>query len=96
MANQKPKVKSPSKTRLAAILRESVFDPRKDGPLKIVAEHSSITYLEFRAIEMIQQAQSDADDDRLTSEQRVKECDFKLAQAISLLALVRARRLEKI
>ena len=90
--NRKPKVKNPSKTRLAAILRESVFDPRKDGPLKIVAENSSITYLELRAIEMIEQAQADAEDDRLIPEQRKQEYHNKLTQAVSLLALARARR----
>lgn len=77
------------------LLRDSAFDPRKDGPLKVIADNSSIMYLELRAIEMIQQAQLDADDVRLDAEQRSKECDIKLSQAISLIVLARARRLEK-
>lgn len=93
MANQK-KVKNPSRTKLLGLLRESAFDPRKPGPLKVIADNSSTEYLELRAVEMIQRAQTDAVDDLLTTDERYKECDSHLAQAISLLVLARARRQE--
>jgi hypothetical protein len=88
----KPKVKNPSRTRLTTILREAAFDPRKPGPLKIVADNSSVDYLELRAIEAVEQARQSVSDSLLTPEEQTEEYESLMKQAMGLLALSYARR----
>lgn len=46
----------PSKTALAAILRDCVADPRKPGPHKILADMGDAEYYRKRAIECLMEA----------------------------------------
>ncbi len=49
--NKKPL--PPSKTQIAAILREAAFDPRASGPLSIIADVGDAAYYQARAAESI-------------------------------------------
>lgn len=43
----------PSKTAIKKILMESAFDPRKPGPMKVIADIRNHDYYKLRAIELI-------------------------------------------
>lgn len=45
--------KQPSKTAIKKILSECAFDPRKCGPMKVIADVGYPTYYATRAIEML-------------------------------------------
>lgn len=86
------KRKIPSMTQIKALLRECAFDPRADGPLKIIADTTSVQYLELRTVEMLHEAIRDAEDNRLNPEERLQEYNTKVKQAIGLMALAKIRR----
>ena len=44
---------NPSKTAIAKVLREAVFDPREPGPLKIIADVGQADYYVRRAQEFL-------------------------------------------
>lgn len=87
----------PSKTQLGELLRESAFDPRADGPDKIIVDtaFSNPRYAEDRGKELIARAQQ-AFDQKATNPNHaadnLAEYQRLMAQAISLLALARAIR----
>lgn len=50
-----PSKKNPSKTSISKILKASIFDPRKPGPLSVITDVGSKRYFETRAIELIRE-----------------------------------------
>lgn len=77
--------KKPGQKQLQKLLAESVFNPDKTGPLKIIADLRNAGYCEIRAIELIQEARLSKADDH-------EHYHDKIKQAISLLVLARAER----
>ncbi len=86
-----------SKTQLGELLRESQFDPRVDGSMKIIVD-TAVTnprYAEDRAIELIREAQqalaqlAPGPDDAIAAAYKYHR---NMKNAISLLALGRALR----
>ena len=73
-------------------MRASELDPRNPGPHKVIVETGERLYLQLRAVELIHQAEADLDDLRLDPEDRVKEYDKNIQNAISFLALAAAKR----
>jgi hypothetical protein len=87
MSSKQPS--SPSLTSIRKVLQTAAFDPRKPGLLSTIVSLSDRAYLEKRAIEFIQEAESD----RIAYLSRGKtifdEEDYrkKLRRAIQCLAL---------
>lgn len=79
-------MKIPSKTQIGKTLTESKFDPRKQGPLAIVAEIGDPSYAETKAIELILDAK------KTLCTGTTNAYHANIAQAISLLALARNLR----
>ncbi len=79
--------KKPGQKQLQKLLTESVFNPDKVGPLKIIADLRNAAYCEMRAIELIQEARMFAPTDNTH-----EHYHDKIKQAISLLVLARAER----
>ncbi len=70
----------PSKKSLREILMQSLFDPREQGPMQVILSQNDPRYFEFRAIEMIKEAQ-------LAQEPLVYH--EKMSKAITLLGMAR-------
>ncbi len=82
-------------TRLKELLRESVIDPRSDGPLGIIVEtsQSNPRYAEDRAIEMIREAQQAIHSPTVglvQAVERIETYHSRMKDAITLLVLSRA------
>lgn len=84
---RKPKI---TKTLIQQLLKESVFDPKTDGPFKlIVMEYGKdADYLEKKAKELLMEAQLSAPVDSAIYHDRMQK-------AIAIAVLARAVRLTK-
>lgn len=67
---------------------ESVFDPRKPGPMLAIVEQNDSKYYSMRAKEIISEAQLIIMGPN-PSDQQLQVYQLKMTQAISLLALAR-------
>lgn len=76
------KLLKPSLTRIRRLLKKIVFDPKKPGPMKIIAAMEDTTYYERRAQVLIEEARAIrlSDDASGDYEQRI-------IQAIQMLVL---------
>lgn len=79
------------------ILREAAFNPREDGPLKIIADTaiSNPSYAEDRSVELIRDAQRNLKASAVNPEDAAKNVENYhrlMTQALGLLALARAVR----
>lgn len=90
---------------LQKCLSESAFNPKEDGPLKIICDQNDPKYCEMRAVELIREAQiaisnlEQIDDDRWIkaemkppSEMLKEAYQEKIKLAMSLLAYARVLR----
>ncbi len=84
MASQSSKPKPPSMTQVKKALAECSFDPRADGPMKIVADVGRRDYYEIRAFELVREAQ-----ECLEMDKSIDGYHDKMRKAIGLLALAR-------
>lgn len=75
------KSKQPSKTELRRHLRDCLFDPRKPGPMQVIADTGNTEYYENRAKECISQYAE-------TPEEKARN----LQMAVGLLLLSLAKR----
>lgn len=73
-----------TKTQLKRILRESVMDPNKLGPSKLIFGAADAKYYELRALELVVEAQS--------AKCTIREYHDKMRTAITYLAIARAKR----
>ena len=80
--------KKPSMTTIKKYLTSCAFDPRKPGPMAIIADSGGPEYYEQRAIELIKEAQNIMKG----PPDYQNHYDDKLSSAIRLLALAHESR----
>lgn len=73
----------PSSLQVSKVLRKSVFDPRKPGPMAVILDTANSDYLERRAVELILQGVSPRP---VTQQGRMSRLQ-DLQMAIRLLAM---------
>ena len=85
------KQKTPSQTQMKEILRECAFDPRTDGPSRVIVEIAAANprYAEDRAVELLREAQMSLN---LGTLEGVDQYTANVKKAIGLLALALAVR----
>ena len=83
--NMPRKPNQPSKTSLAQEAKQCVFDPRANGPMKIIADTGNADYYETRAVEAIYQSKLCHDNE---------SCIEQLRQAVGLLLLSINKRVQ--
>lgn len=74
------KSKQPSKTELRRHLRDCLFDPRKPGPMQVIADTGNTDYYETRAKECISQYTETTDE---------KSANIRMAIGLLLLSLAK-------